>query len=105
MLNVQRPDRFVILLDSFSCHSSRAPDFGLIYFIEDFPRGRDRVINRCDWPPNDQKIRACANSFGWRRDTALVIERASAGSGEAAVTQTRAAAARTHRTGRFMGAP
>src|SRR5262245_52730383 len=77
MLNVLGRDQFVFFLYSFACHSTYSLDSGLIYFIKDFPRGRGRIISRCDWPSDDQKICACENSFRRRHDTALVIERSA----------------------------
>src|SRR5262249_40562408 len=78
MLNVPRPDRFVILLDYFFYATQPAYQIvGLIYFIKDFPRGRDRISSRCDWPSDDQKICARENSFCRLHDTALVIERSA----------------------------
>src|SRR5215813_9705491 len=77
MLNVLGQDQFVFFLDSFVCHSTCSLDSGLIYFIKDFPRGIDRIISRCDWPSDDQKICARENSFCRLHDTVLVIERSA----------------------------
>ena len=77
MLNVLDRVQFVFFLDSLVCHSTRSLDSGLIYFIKDFPRGRDRIISRCDWPSDDQKICAYENGFCRGHDTALVIERSA----------------------------
>src|SRR5262249_24300654 len=73
-VNFLSENRFIILPD-LSIFSARSCVSRLVYLFKDFPRGRDRIISRSDWPSNDQKIGARASGFGWCHHAALVIER------------------------------